>query len=115
MDKGSESLRLDPDYASALIAQAGHVGTDGALAGSTAGVSGAAPKGVSPIDAAVAQARSAVVAGQQWWEAVVAAASGKQVAGGDSGVTELSRTESENAVRLGEVGQEADSEPAVWI
>jgi hypothetical protein len=30
-------------------------------------------------------------------------------------VTELSRTESENAVRLGEVGQEADSEPAVWI
>ena len=115
MDKGSESLRLDPPYASALITQAGHVGTEGASAGSTAGVDGAAPKGVSPIDAAVAAARAAVVGAQQGWEVVVAAASGEQVSGGDSGVTELSRTESENAVRLGEVGQEADSEPTVWI
>ena len=115
MDKGSESLRLDPDFASALITQAGHVGTEGAAAGSTARVDGAVPKGVSPIDAAVASARAAVVGAQQGWEAVVAAASGKQAAGGDGGVTELSRTEAENAVRLGEVGEEADSEPAVWI
>jgi hypothetical protein len=115
MDKAAESLRLDPDYASALIAQAGHVGTEGAAAGSVSGVNSAAPKGVSLTDAAVADASAAAVAAQQRWEAVVAAASGEQVSGGDSGVTELSRTESENAVRLGEVGQEADSGPAVWI
>ena len=115
MDKGSESLRLDPDYASALITRAGHVGTEGAAAGSAAGVDGAVPNGVSPIDAAVVSARAAVVGAQQGWEAVVAAASGDQAAGGDGGVTELSRIEAENAVRLGEVGQEADSEPAVWI
>lgn len=115
MDNGSESLRLDPDFASALITQAGHVGIQGAAAGSTARVDGAVPKGVSPLDAAVASARAAVVGAQQGWEAVVGVASVQQAAGGDGGVTELSRTEGENAVRLGEVGQEADSEPAVWI
>ena len=115
MDNGAESLRLDPDFAAALITQAGHVGTEGAAAGSTAGVDGAVPKGVSPIDAAVASARDAVVRAQQGWQTVVAAASGNQAAGGGDGVTGLSRTEVENAVRLGEVGQEADFEPAVWI
>lgn len=115
MDNGSESLRLDPDFASALITQAGHLGTQGAAAGSTARVDGTVPKGVSPIDAAVASARATVVGAQQGWETVVAAASGQQAAGGGDGVTELSRTEVENAVRLGEVGEEAASEPAVWI
>ena len=99
----------------AAVPQAGHVGTEGAAAGSTAGVDGTVPKGVSPIDAAVASARAAVVGAQQGWQTVVAAASGQQAAGGGDGVTGLSRTEAENAVRLGEVGEEAASEPAVWI
>jgi hypothetical protein len=115
MDEGSESLRLDPDFASALIAQAGHVGTEGAAAGATAGVNSVAPKGVSLTDAAVAEVTAAVVAAQQGWEAVVSAASGKQAAGGESGVEQLSQTEARNAVPLGEVGQEADSQPSVWI
>jgi hypothetical protein len=114
MDKAAESLRLDPPYASALIAQAGHVGTEGAAAGSVSGVNSAAPKGVSLTDAAVAEASAAAVAAQQGWEAVIAAASDKQVAGGDSGVEQLSQAEARNAVQLGEVGQETDSEPAVW-
>jgi hypothetical protein len=114
MDKAAESLRLYPDYASALIAQAGHVGTEGAAAGSTAGVNDAAPKGVSLTDAAVGEATAAVVAAQQGWEAVVAGASGKQAAGGDSGVEQLSQTEARNAIQEAEVGQE-DPEPAVWI
>ena len=111
----TQSLRLNPEYASVLIAQAEHMGTEGASAGSTAGVNSAAPNGVSPIDAAVAQASATAVAEQQGWEAVVSGASGKQAAGGDSGVQQLSQTESRNAAQLGEVGQEADSEPAVWI
>ncbi|WP_454561914.1 hypothetical protein [Mycobacterium haemophilum] len=115
MDDHAQSLRLDPGYASALIAQAEHVGTDGASAGSTADVNGASLKGVSLTDAAVASARAAVVAAQQGWEAVVVAASGTQAAGGASGVEQLSQAEARHAVQLGEVGQEEDSEPAVWI
>lgn len=115
MDRAVESLRLDPDHASALITQAGHVGTEGAAAGSVSDETGAAPKGVSLTDGAVAAARAAVVTAQQGWEALVSGASGKQGVGGQSGVTGLSRTETQNTVRLGEVGQQADSEPAVGI
>lgn len=99
----TESIKLDPNFATGLIAQAAHIGAqevtvDGAAANNVG------RGGVSPMDAAVSALGSAEAARLTGWSGKRASSSATLAAGGQTGVGALSETEAHNAARLGEVG-----------
>ena len=110
----TQSLRLDPDYASALIAQAAQIGAQGSAAGAASPANAIGEAGVSPIDTAVAAFDNAGSASKAVWSAALAAEAVARAIGGEQGVTALAQTEEKNAVWLHEVGP-GDETAAVTV
>lgn len=109
MPASSDStIKLDPGAASALIAQGEAIGMQGAAAGATAAPTLAAG---TPIDTAVGTFSGAVTAGKTAFSTARAEVTARRAAGGSEGVTALSQTEEQNAVRQGAIGVE--TAPAV--
>src|SRR3954467_12174540 len=99
----SDTLKLDPAAAAGLIVRGAEAGGQAAAAGAAAGTV-AGTGGSSPIDAGVAALRAEGFAYKSAWIATVSAKSAQRQAGENDGVDAMSQQESENAVRLGEVG-----------
>lgn len=111
----NSTLKLDPAAAAGLITRGADAGSQAAAAGATE----VAPAGggVSPIDAGVATLRAEGFALKTGWIAAVSSKSARRQAGETGGVEAMAQQESENAVRLGEVGPQgaAATAPAVAL
>lgn len=99
-----ESLRLDPAAATGVINTAAQAGVQAATAGAAEGVVGSA--GVSPVDAAVVVVSTEEFAVTSGFRVVLSGRTVNREAGETGGVAMMSETETQNALRLGEIGPE---------
>lgn len=101
----SESLRLDPDYTSALITQAAQLGAQGSATGAPSPANGIGMAGVSPVDGAAAGFDTSGIGDKAGWSSARALTSITRTVGGQQGVTALTHTETHNADLLHDVGE----------